>query len=412
MTQKDPALLTLPSGLRLVHIRHRGAAAAIFGIAVRAGSADESAGHEGLAHFVEHTIFKGTAHRSSWHIINRMEAVGGELNAFTTKEETVVYSILPTGAERRAIELIADLASSSQFPLRELDKERQVVLDEIASYRDIPAEAIYDDFEDMAFAGTPLGHNILGTKASVEHLDSDACRRFLQSFYTTDNIVLFYSGAASAERIAAMAERYFCSLPKLALPRQAHIPDSWSTPVFCRTEDMDTHQCHVLMGIPTGGIYSPQRHAVALFANIIAGPGMNSLLNLELRERRGLVYNVEASTASFAGAGLLNVYFGCDAADLDYCIDICHRTFRRMADGALASGRRLAAAKKQYLGQLSVAAENRENTIMNAARATLFRGTPPSWEATRQAIVDIQQDEIASLAHTMTNHNRLIFRGR
>ena len=407
MKQTEPTVITLVNGLRLVHQHRRGDGAGFFGIAVRAGSANEAPDSYGLAHFVEHTIFKGTRHRSSWHIINRMEAVGGELNAFTTKEETVVYSIFPTGNAPRAIELIADLAINSQFPERELAKERDVVIDELNSYRDTPSEAIYDDFEDLAYAGTPLAHNILGTEASVAALTGEQCRRFVSHYYTAPNAVAFYSGPQSADHIAALVERHFADLPRHEVEHST-LPAP-AIAKFDRTEHLDGHQCHVLSGMATGGIYGADRHAVALFANIIGGPGMNSLLNVELRERRGLVYNVEASTASFCGSGLLNIYYGCDADDLARCRRICRDTLSRLADGGNFGQRRLDAARKQYLGQLAIASENRENRIMALARATLFHGKPSPAEEIIEAIKAVTTDDIASLAAKMADASYLIY---
>ena len=282
MARLSPQAITTQCGMRLVHMHDRGAASGIFGIVVGAGSSDETSREEGLAHFVEHTIFKGTARRSSWHIINRMEAIGGELNAYTSKEETVVYSIFPGHNAARAVELIADLAANSQFPARELAKERQVVLDEIASYLDNPSEAVFDLFEEKLFAGTPLAHNILGSESTVANLGSDDCRSFLARNYTKANCVAFYSGPQGASTVASMLDRYFAILPdgkpverhKICLPQAPH---------FDTTQSQACHQAHVLAGICTPGMYSPERFAVALLANIAGGPGMNSLLNIELR---------------------------------------------------------------------------------------------------------------------------------
>lgn len=407
MKLSEPTLITLANGLRLVHLHQRSAGAGIFGIAVKAGSADETGTEYGLAHFVEHTIFKGTARRSSWHIINRMEAVGGELNAYTTKEETVVYSIFPSGNAPRAIELIADLACHSQFPDRELDKEREVVIDEIASYRDTPSEAIYDDFEELAYAGTPLAHNILGDAESVRGLHSNACRSFVSRYYSTPNVVAFYSGPQSAEHVAALIERHFTDMPVHEPVRSREGFPSVARH-FEKELRLDTHQCHALLGGAVGGLYSSDRHAVALFANIIGGPGMNSLLNVELRERRGLVYSVEASTAIFSTTGLLNVYFGCDTDDLALCRRLCTNTFSRLADGAL-NARQLTQAKKQYLGQLAIASENRENRIMALARATLFRGVPSTTAATIAEIEAVSAEAVAAVAEAMTKASALIY---
>lgn len=404
----EPEILTLPCGVRLVHIQRRGAGAGIFGVAVRAGSADEHEGEYGLAHLVEHTIFKGTARRSSWHINNRMEAVGGELNAYTTKEETVVYSVFPSGNDSRAVELIADLTLNSRFPERELDKEREVVLDEINSYYDQPAEALYDDFEDKAFAGTSLGHNILGTPESVRGLGSNDCRGFLDRYYRADNLVLFYSGARAAGVIGAIVDRRFSALQGRGVCG-AHTaeakPDVSRFELF---EPKPVHQAHVLLGAPTEGLYSSERYAVALLANITGGIGMNSLLNVELRERRGLVYTVEASTASFSACGLMNVYFGCDADDMDRCIALSRKVFERIADGEF-DGRRLEAVKKQFLGQQAVAAENVENRIMSLARAALFRGHITPTEEIIEEFRSVSSDRLAQLAARMTQPSILAF---
>lgn len=405
--QNEPQLLELSGGLRLVHQLRRGAGAGIFGVAVKAGSADERAGEFGLAHLVEHTIFKGTNHRSSWHIINRMEAVGGELNAYTTKEETVIYSIFPSGKTSRAVELIADLAINSRFPEKELEKEREVVLDEINSYYDQPAEALYDDFEDRAFAGTPFGHNILGSPDSVRRLAGADCRDFLNRYYTADNLVLFYSGSRSCDSVARICERYFAGIrPECTVADRAFTcPEA---PVFECFEHKPVHQAHVILGAGVGGIYSDERHAVALLANMTGGPGMNSLLNVELRERRGLVYTVESSTAMFSACGLLNVYFGCDADDMERCIELCRKVFSDIADGKLTP-RKLEAAKKQYLGQLAIASENPENRIMNAARATLFKGHPGDPAKVVAAIENVAAGQLAEIAARMLRASVLAF---
>lgn len=408
MKLPQPTLTRLGSGLRLVHVHQRNVGAGIFGIVVRAGSADEDAATQGLAHLVEHTIFKGTAHRSSWHIINRMEAVGGELNAFTTKEETTVYSIFPSGNAARAIELIADLAVNSRFPAGELEKEREVVLDEIYSYRDTPSEAVFDDFEDMVFAGTPLGHNILGSPASVRRLGSEDCRSFLHRFYAADNLVAFYSGPQSVDRISALVAKYFAPLPSQAGARGAVASGFASVRRECAIDGL--HQVHAVFGIGVGSMHSSDRFAESLFANMIGGPGMNSLLNVELRERRGLVYNVEAGVTHMSDIGLLTVYFGCDAADKDRCMRICSDAMASMADmPADKLAHRLARAKRQYLGQLAIASENRENRVMAAARAVLFKDMLPSDELVRESIEGIDAAAISSLAARMSDPAALIY---
>lgn len=399
-------LVNLSDGLRLVHNHDKSAGAGIFGLAVKAGSADELPDQYGLAHFVEHTIFKGTKRRRSWHVINRMEAVGGELNAFTTKEETVVYTIFPSGNAARAIELVADLTINSMFPTSELDKEKQVVIDEINSYRDTPSEAIFDDFEEEALKGTAYAHNILGTPESVETLGSENCRAFLSKNYRRSNCVLFYTGPMGADRVAGICERYFEALPAGDKDTAIIIKNEITT--FEKEISLDIHQCHCLTGAVVGGVNSPDRHAVALLANITGGPGMNSLLNVELRERRGLVYSVETSTALFSGLGLLTVYFGCDLEDLELCRSLTNKVFTNIAEGGFSSSN-LEKAKKQYLGQLAIASENRENSIMSAARSTLFRGAPTLPEEIEEAIAAISVQKLAETAMPMCNPSTLTF---
>lgn len=362
---------TAPNGLRMVHLHVPGAAAGYFGVAVRAGSRDEAPSQRGLAHFVEHTLFKGTQRRSSWHIINRMEAVGGELNAYTTKEETVVYAVFPGGNPSRAAELISDLVQNSRFPDGELDKEREVVADEIDSYLDSPSEAVYDDFEDLIFAGSTLGHNILGDREALQSFDSAACRAWLERYYVPGNMVAFYAGGYSPDRVFSTIGRYFGDMRPGAVSRtESGVP---VVAPFDKSRRIDSHQCHTLVGARTEGIYAADRYERALFTNVLGGPGMNSLLNVALRERRGLVYSVEASTGLFTDCGELVVYYGCDPDDNERCRRLVCETVQAVADGALTP-RRLEMAKKQYLGQLTVASENVDSRILGLARQMLYRG--------------------------------------
>ncbi len=297
---------TLPNGLRMVH-RRCDSPVEYCGVAVNIGSRDELPGQFGLAHFVEHTIFKGTRHRKAWHILNRMEAVGGELNAYTTKEETMLYSIFPAGNLRRAVELLSDLILYSEFPTVQIDRERQVVADEIDSYLDSPSDAVFDDFEDMIFAGSGLGHNILGTREDIATFSSDVCRDYLKRFYTPGEMVFFYMGATPPDKVFRTAGNFFASLHHDTVPRSRN--DVRPLQPFDSTKDSGNHQSNTVMGALIPGLYDPNRFAMALLTNMVGGPGMNSLLNVEVRERRGLVYTIEASSALFTDTGLFNVYF-------------------------------------------------------------------------------------------------------
>lgn len=383
---------TLSSGLKAIHIHYPGSSAAYCGIAIKAGSRNEDSHEHGLAHFVEHNIFKGTDHRRAAHIIKRMESVGGELNAYTTKEETVIYSVFPSGNLARAAELIGDLAAHSRFPISELNKERDVVADEIDSYLDSPSEAIFDDFEDHIFAGSSLGHNILGDIKSLRTFNSDSCLDFVHRNYRADNIVAFYCGGQSATSAFATLDKYFSVISN----SNAGKPNNFTTPKLLKpfdiTKSISSHQAHCIIGARVPGYLNDARIPTALLANILGGPGMNSLLNVELREKRGLVYTVEASTSLFSDCGLLTIYFGCDHDDLNKCRELIDKTIKRLPDTITTS--RLEAAKKQYLGQLTVASENRESHLLAAARSTLWRGEPIADATVAQAIKDITLSDL------------------
>jgi predicted Zn-dependent peptidase len=300
---------------------------------------------------------------------------------------------------RRAIELISDLVISSQFPANELNKEREVVADEINSYLDTPSEAVYDDFEDLMFAGSALGHNILGTVDAISGFTQDVCRQYLKDYYTAENMVLFYMGKTKPDKIFSLAENYFSTLVPKGVSRQRVMPIV--QPQFDEVKNLGSHQSHTIIGAHLPGLYSEMRYPIALFANLLGGPGMNSLLNVALRERRGLVYNVEASTAMFTDAGALMIYFGCDPDDLTRCRNIVRQTLDRMIDGGL-SVRAIEAAKKQYLGQLAVASDNREQVALSLGRSMMYFGDIKSPDDIKNQILAITPDDVRQVAEMMS----------
>lgn len=403
----NTTLQTLPCGITAVHHHCPGSQVAYCGIAVKAGSRNEQPDQFGLAHFVEHTIFKGTTHRRASHIIKRMEAVGGELNAYTTKEETVIYSVFPTGNLARAAQLIADLAVDSQFPAAELEKERSVVADEIDSYLDSPSEAIFDDFEDLIFKDSQLGHNILGSRKTLDTFTSQTCRNFLSKYYCADNIVAFYSGNLSPLTAFKTIDKYFSQIPQhKSEPEQRLIIPPIQKP-FDRSNKIPSHQAHCIIGARTPGYLDPDRIPTALLANILAGPGMNSLLNIQLREQRGLVYSVEASTTLYSDSAATTIYFGCDHDDLATCRRIINRTIQNLPQ--TLTSKKLEAAKRQYLGQLVLASENRENQLLSAARSALWRKKIISDAHAKQQILAITIDDINRVITPLLKPSTLIF---
>lgn len=399
------SLHTLPNGLRLVHVHTPGAAVAHTGVAVLAGSRNEASPDVyGLAHFVEHTIFKGTTRRSPWHIINRMEAVGGELNAFTTKEDTVIYSSFPKNALPRALDLIADLVLNSRFPSAELDKERYVICDEINSYLDSPADAVYDDFEDLLYAGSPLGHNILGTIDSVRRINSDDCRKWLQTYYTAPNMVAFYAGPAGPEQFLTRCLPYYGAFDS----RKPAVDDTATTVAerFETERSVDLHQAHTVMGCSAGILPDNDRMALTLLTNILGGPGMNSMLNVDLRERRGLVYNVDSTISLWRDAYMFTTYFGTDTEDNDTCVQLVTDRIDRMAQTPMTA-RSLAAAKKQYLGQLILSRANAADLAIAMTRAMLLRSRAATPRQIADAIAALTPDDICRAAGRLTALSRL-----
>lgn len=395
--------LTLCDGMRFVAIQAPGAVE-YFGITMSAGSRDEAPGLHGLAHFVEHTVFKGTTRRRACHINGRMEAVGGDLNAFTTKEETAIYTVFPRGNLSRAIELVADLATNSVFPERELEKEREVVSDEIDSYLDTPSEAVFDDFEDIFFKGSQLGHNILGPASNLRLFSSEACRGWLSGCYTAPRTVAFYYGPASPAKVAALVERYFEAYPTEGEPLARIKPEP--RPTFHELKEIDSHQSHTIIGASVPSVYSDERYAIGLASNILGGPGMNSRLNVSLRERRGLVYSVESSANLMTDCGLFAVYYGCDPYDNVRCHELVMAELERMAREPMTA-RALNAAKKQYLGQLQVSSDSSEQNILSAARSMLYFGSVATTEQRVARIEAITPDDLLRAASLLTTPSTL-----
>ena len=385
---------TLPNGLPLVHIV-TATQAAWCGLAINAGSRDEREGQYGLAHFVEHTIFKGTKHRRAWHILNRMERVGGELNAYTTKEGTMLYSVFPQQHLARAIDLLADLVQWSIFPDDELDRERDVVLEEAASYRDTPSDAVYDDFEDLLMAGSELGHNILGRKEDLERLTSEDCMRYLKTLYVPSNMAFFSVGPERPERVFRSAERAFGAMSHELVPRHRRQPEPVAP--FRQTIQIGTHQAHTIVGTRVPDRNHPLRYALMLLNNILGGPGMNSLLNVELRERRGYVYTVESTLTLLSDCGWIEIYLGCDPDDVRSSLRVIERITNRLSQD-LMPDRRLDAYKKQYCGQLVVAADSTEFLAMSAGRGLLYRGEVATVEQTIERIMMVTPEDIAQVA--------------
>lgn len=400
MTPTDNIYAThrLGNGLRLVHV-HTASPVAWCGLAVNAGSRDDGDGRYGLAHFVEHTIFKGTTHRRSWHIINRMERVGGELNAYTTKEHTMVYSVFPAEHLARAVELLADLVRCSTFPHDEIERERDVVLEEADSYRDSPSDAVYDDLEDILFAGSALGHNILGVEDHLRRLGSDDCMSYLKSLYVPENMVFFVVGNMPAERAFRLAERHLGDMDR-CLHREPRVTPPVNAPSR-HTIELQLHQAHTVLGMRLPDMFSDERFALSLLNNILGGPGMNSLLNVQLRERRGYVYTVESSLSLMSDCGMMQIYMGCDPADIRSSLRVIDHVTHDLAEHALTE-RRLDAAKRQYCGQLLLAADSAEWMAMGAGRSLLHHDRVTTLDQMVACINAVTPEQVRHAARHIT----------
>lgn len=358
---------TLPNGLRLVHLPSD-SPVSYCGFAVNAGTRDESPEEHGLAHFVEHLLFKGTEKRRAWHILNRMENVGGELNAYTTKEETFVYSIFLEEHFQRAMELQADLVFHSVFPPHEVEKEKDVILDEINSYLDSPSELIFDDFENILFDGHDLGHNILGDESSLARFDSATGRDFMRRFYTPSNLLFFSMGRIRFEQIIRWAEELVSEIPA-ATPATCRQQPGNYVPRLVK-EQKDTHQAHVLLGSRSFSMFDDRRIPFFLLNNLLGGPGMNSRLNVALREKHGLVYNVESNVTSYTDTGVASIYFGTDPKNKEKALRLIDQELDDLCQHPL-SPRALDAAKKQLKGQLGVSTDNREGLFLGLGKSFL-----------------------------------------
>ena len=367
MKEKAIQTAVLPNGLRIIQASSP-TDVVYCGYAIDAGTRDELPSEHGLAHFVEHTLFKGTRKRSAWHILNRMENVGGDLNAYTNKEETVIYASCLRKDFRRAIELLSDIVFNCTFPQKEIPGELGVILDEIESYEDSPSELIFDDFENILFAGHPLGHNILGTPRRLRTFTSQSALNFTSRYYHPANAVLFIYGNISLKRILDYAALYTEGLPSGSAlnGRKPPVPHPASHVVRHR----HTHQTHVLMGCEAYPSDDPRRTGLYLLNNLLGGPGMNSRLNVALREHLGLVYNVESNLTGYTDTGVFNIYFGCNPSDAPRCIELTFAELQRLKKTPLSS-LQLHAAKKQLIGQLGVAGDNFENNALAMGKTFL-----------------------------------------
>lgn len=357
----------LSNGLRIIH-QYTPNKVAYCGLIIGVGSRDERTDEHGLAHFLEHVFFKGTQRRNATQILRRMDEVGGDLNAYTTKEETCVYSTFLAKDYPRAIELLADLICNSTFPERELEREKQVVIDEIYSYMDNPSEAILDDFEEAIFRGYPIGRKILGSAESVKGLTRSDILSFIERNYTADRMVLSSVGNIKFEKLVALAERFFNGVSSEASPIKRIAPINYE-PVHIFNPD-DLAQCYYMTGNRAFHQKEKERVALSLLVEMLGGNSMGSRLNLRLREKNGLVYEIESNYTPYSDSGVFSVYFACDSHNLERCIRLCHEEMSKLSEKSLTPSK-LERFKAQYKAQMAIASENYEGSMLSNGKSLL-----------------------------------------
>ena len=429
---------TLDNGLRIIHLPSD-SKVVYCGYQINAGTRNEEPGEEGLAHFCEHVTFKGTERRKAWHILNCLESVGGDLNAYTNKEGTVYYSAILKEHIARAVDLLSDIVFHSVYPQAEIDKEVEVICDEIESYNDSPAELIYDEFENILFKGSPLGHNILGTAEQVRAFKTEDALRFTRKLYRPDNAIFFAYGDIDFKKLVklirkALADDGSGKLAEEKLPQISQITQISGDENSITTEksvssvksvgpknypsvgeeiagqtivmQKNTHQAHVMIGTRAYDVNDDRRMPLYLLNNMLGGPGMNAKLNLALREHNGLVYTVESTMVAYGDTGTWSIYFGCDEHDVKRCLRLVRKELDKFMQKPLSDAQ-LKAAKKQIKGQIGVACDNRENFALDFGKSFLHYGWEKNVDRLYEQVDAITAAQIQAVAQELFDKDRL-----
>jgi predicted Zn-dependent peptidase len=397
-------LHTLSNGLRIVHKPTENGQISHLGLTVNAGSRDELEEEQGLAHFIEHCFFKGTKKRKAFHILSRMDSVGAELNAYTTKEETVIYASFLNVHFERAIEVIGDIVSNSTFPEKEIAKERDVIVDEILSYQDSPSELIFDDFEELLYDHHPIGRNILGTEDSVKSLTRSHIQNFIHRRYRTSEMVLSSVGNVDFRKIIRWAEKYFGHFtegnPDHERVKVARIHTG------SKTVNLDTFQAHLMIGGPAYDVHHPLRVASVLLLNYLGGPAMNSRLNMNIRERHGIAYNIDASYQPYSDTGFVSIYLGTDKKLLDKSTALIHKELDDLCSRSLTVTA-LHRAKEQLKGQLALSSEGGANLMMGLGKSLLTFNRIDTTSEILKEIDEVTSSQLLQIANECFDKSKL-----
>jgi predicted Zn-dependent peptidase len=389
-------IITLANGIRIIHLEVKNSEIVHCGFMINAGSRDESPENNGVAHFIEHTVFKGTNRRKSHHILRRIESVGGELNAYTTREKTSYYASCLKQYAERAIDLLSDITFDSVFPEKELEKEKKVILEEIDMYDDSPEESIYDDFYTYIFKDHPLGYNILGTKTTVPTLTGKHIRDFIASHYTADKLVLSIVGDLTKKQAEALGNRF---LAKISIPQ--HDDSIREKPAmnaqFSVTKEKDFAQTHVILGSRAFSRNDEKRYGLSLINNILGAAGMSARLNMEVREKNALVYNIGTHYSSYQDSGVFSIYYAADDKNVQRCQDIIFRELKKMRDIKF-SDHQLKQSKIQLLGQMAQIVENNGVHMQHQARSILDYGAIYGFKDFMQEIDKVTATDIIEIS--------------
>lgn len=396
-------LHTLDNGIRLVHHRIPGLVAHC-GIVINTGSRDETPEEHGMAHFIEHMLFKGTRKRKAYHILSRLEDVGGELNAYTTKEETAVHASFLKDDYARAIEIISDITFNSVFPSKEIVKEKDVVIEEINSYLDNPAELIFDDFEEQVFAGQPIGRNILGTPESVKTFSHKSITRFIGREYNTHQMIFCSVGNIADEKLLKLFKTHFGDIPESPVSKREII--KWQYKPSVITKKMDTFQNHCIIGNIAYDLKDERRMGMYLLNNILGGQGLNSRLNLSLREKNGLAYNVESGYNPYSDTGIFSIYFGTDSQYLEKSTRLVQAELKKLCNSKMGTIQ-LSKAKNQIKGYLARGYENHESLMLSFGRSLLAFNKIDTIEDICAKIDGITDMEILETSNTVFEASQL-----
>lgn len=388
-------IFTLENGLQCSFQAQRSSVAHVV-VAIRAGARDELDHQQGLAHFLEHNLFKGTSKRKAYHILSRLDDVGGELNAYTTKEETIIHASFLKTDFRRALELLYDVLANSTFPEKELEKEKEVIKDEISSYKDAPGESIFDDFEDHIFSGDPLGRNILGTPESVDGLSRADILEFQSRTYTANRIKLAVVGPFGGERVERTVAELFAGF-QFADSNWENTFKGDGQPDRV-VENLAQFQDHYMVGWRTCGIHGHDRRSLSLLNNILGGPAMNSRLGLNIREKHGIAYNIESYLNLYSDVGMMGIYLGCDPQQTEKAAALVAKEVAKLRDTKLGT-LQMSKAKKQFLGQMAMSEDNGLNSAVGAARALLHFGRVNDFETVASKIQAITAEQLQDVAN-------------